>query len=56
MSIIERKIEKFIKTVRRDVVTRRTCNGRMENGNIRGMVQKDALLRKNMEVRKCHEI
>ena len=36
--------EKFIKTVRRDVVTRRTCNCRMKNLNIRGMVQKRCLI------------
>ena len=34
--------EKVIKTVKRDVVTRRTSNGRMEN--IRGMVQKRCLI------------
>ena len=35
---------KFIKTVRRDVVTRKTCNGRMKNLNIRGMVPKRCLI------------
>ena len=37
-----KKNRKGYQTVRRDVVTRRTSNGRMEN--IRGMVQKRCLI------------